>query len=111
MARLVITRGRRSQSSFSELEGGLGGQLTPQENLSGFEWSGDIAAGVTLEIRNKLRDGQVPTHYLILSQTPVPTIERSSTPWSQDYVYLRNSASTSTVTARVYFYKHRGALQ
>lgn len=109
MARPIIVP-TKSDGSFREVDPALR-QLSPQENLSGFEWEGSIDAGVTLAIRNKLRDGMVPSHYIILSQTPVPTLERSSTVWDQDYVYLRNSASTSTVTARVYFYKHRGALQ
>lgn len=110
MARPVLTL-RDSNAALRETGGGLVGQLSPQENLSGFEWEGSLAAGQEAQIRNKLRDGLIPTHYLVLSQEPVPTITRGITAWGQDYVYVRNVASISTVNARVYFYKHRGALE
>ena len=110
MARPVVQL-RDTRTALREVGGSVVGQLTPQENLSGFEWTGSIPAGTELAIRNKLRDGQIPNRYSVFSQDPVPTIVRGPTAWNRDYVYLRNVAAASTVTATVYFYKHRGALE
>lgn len=92
------------RSTVNELRSGLG-SLSPEDNFKGFIWEGAINAGAEVAIVNKNRDGKIPAGFFVLSSTPVPTIAKGATGWTDKNVYLRNSASTSTVTARVFFYR------
>ena len=80
-------------------------RLSPEDNWRGFLWEGSIEAGVEKRIPNSMRDGSIPRGMLILQIEGQPTIIKGPTEWSRKAVFLKNTASTSTVTAKIYFYR------
>lgn len=95
-------------ASLAEIGNVLEKGLTPEQNSIGFLWEGTITAGTEWQIRNKLRNGLVPNRMLLLGQSPLPTLAIGPTAWDGNYVYVRNTAMASAVTATIFFYKHRG---
>jgi hypothetical protein len=93
------------KAAAPELDKGLNGSLTITDNMEGFLWEGSIAAGKEAQIQNKLRTGYTPMGFSVLSVSGPPTLRRGATEWTSKYVYLKNIASTSTVTAKVFFYR------
>jgi len=89
-------------STVIELRRGLTA-LSLSDNLKGFLWEGDIDAGIELPIRNALRILQIPFGFLILRCSPVLTLVKGETPWSKEFVYLKNISTTSTISAQVFF--------
>jgi hypothetical protein len=81
--------------------------LTPGDNFRGFYWEGTLHAGQEVEIRNKMREGTIPTHFLVCYHTPVPTITKGPTAWTKEFVYIRNATTTSDVETKVFFYGER----
>jgi hypothetical protein len=79
--------------------------LSFHDNFRTFSWEGTIAAGQTVTITNTLRTAPA---YRILTRS-VPTgagtviIDDSTTPWTSDLVYLRNSGSVSARIKVVFF--------
>lgn len=93
------------KAAVQELDTGLNGNLTVLDNMEGFLWEGSIAAGRELQIDNKLRTGYIPMGFSVLSVSGPPTLRKGPTAWTSKYVYLKNVASASTVTAKVFFYR------
>ena len=91
--------------SFRDLLTALTG-LDFAENFQGWiEEDLEIAASTTQAIRNRLRDGKIPRFWVILRQfgPSASLVEDSSSPWDEDFVYLRNGDGASAGTWTVLF--------
>jgi hypothetical protein len=97
-------------NSFRSLESGLK-TLTLLDNMKGFYWEGSIVAGAEVEIRNKFREGVVPTGFIITMISPVSTLVKGPTEWSKNFVYLKNCDATNTITVGVFFIADRDAAE
>lgn len=74
--------------------------LTFGDNFQSFEQVVEIAATTELSIRNQLTN--IPKKYIIVDQTGNGLITRSTSEWSNDYLYLYNNGAV-TVTATIIF--------
>lgn len=92
------------QDLAAELRNALS-RLSPEDNFRGFLWEGTLEAGVEKRIPNKMRDGSIPRGMLILQIEGQPTIVKGVAEWTAKAVFIKNTASTSTVTAKIYFYR------
>jgi len=89
---------------FRDLTTGLT-KLNFVDNFFGFEFSGTIAAGTEKAIINQMGAGHIPTDFLITSISGQPTIVKGDTAWTSNTVYLKNTATNTTATLTVFFYR------
>ena len=85
-----------------ELSNGLS-KLDLNDNFTGWQITSTIAAGAELQLVNQLQSG-VPTKMVIVRQTGNGLVTDSGTPWTSDFVYIKNNGSV-TVTVTIIFMK------
>lgn len=85
-----------------ELSIGLN-RLSFVDNFNAFSVRVTINAGQELAIRNQLRSKEIPTQRIITrGGSGSQNVVDGDTPWSQDFVYLKNTGG-SAVTVTVVF--------
>jgi hypothetical protein len=91
-------------SVLRNLQTGLS-QLTFDENFSNFlEEDLIVPAGAEITIANRLDNKVIPRFRMITRQTGGGHILDGDTPWTNDFVYLKNlGASDATIT--VFFFR------
>lgn len=92
-----------ASDSLAQLQSGLD-SLNLADNFLGFEWQGTIAANTETQIRNKLRNGKVPTGYFVTLLEGSPTLIKGPTAWDERVVYMKNSSATDALTATIFFF-------
>lgn len=86
-------------NTLRELNAGLS-KLTFSENFQSFTWTGTIAAGTEVSIRNGFRAGVIPSGKLIVrADVHSADVTDGAAAWTENYVSLKNNgASAATVT-------------
>lgn len=88
----------------AELRNGLS-KLSPEDNFRGFLWEGSLTPGQEIRIPNGMRDGRIPRGVMFLQVDGQPSVVKGAEAWTNKIVTLKNTASTSTVTVKAYFYR------
>lgn len=78
-------------------------KLSMEDNFESFTVEVTIAASTESAIRNRFRDGTIPSKRIIVRSTGSGLVD-GDTEWSKDFVYLKNSGAAS-LTATVIFLK------
>ena len=86
-----------------ELSNGLN-KLDLNDNFTGWQSTVTIAANTEAQILNQFSDNSVPTKMVIVRQTGNGLVVDSGTPWTTDFVYVKNYGSV-TVTVTIIFMK------
>lgn len=93
---------------LKELRAGLQ-RLSFGENFHAFQWQGDIDAGEEVAIPNTLEgvsgERYIPSGVLLMTVEGPDAVSKGPTDWTYQFVFLKNRASTSTVTVRAIFFK------
>lgn len=80
-------------------------KLDFSNNFSSFDWTGDIAAGVTVAVANPFNG--IPRARLVTRCIPFTAgtviIDDSLTPWTEKSLYLRNSGTVKGRVTVVFF--------
>lgn len=71
------------------------------DNFKSFVWEGSIAAGATETIPNLLKP-IIPSSRIILRSDRSEVCD-STTTWTQDYVYMRNTGGTDATNVKIVF--------
>lgn len=91
------------RQTVSELRVGLS-SLTPVDNYKGFLWEGTIAANTETVIPNKMRDA-IPKYFTVLLIEGVNDLVKGPTEWTNAHVSLKNTNTTTALTAIVVFFR------
>lgn len=75
--------------------------LSFPENFKSFVWEGTIAAGATEAIPNLLKP-LIPSSRIILRSDRSEVCD-STTDWTQDFVYMRNTGGTNATNVKIVF--------
>lgn len=79
--------------------------LSFADNFRSFTWTGDISAGSTVTITNGLT--AIPSSRIVVRAIPLAAgtviIDDSLTPWSPDFVYLKNAGSAAVRVTVIFF--------
>lgn len=89
-------------SALRELFIGLRG-LDFEENFGAFAWEGTLAAAEVKQIPHPFN--LVPRGYIIQKQVGDVVVDASSTAWTSQAAYLRNTSGVDPVTIRVLFFR------
>lgn len=79
--------------------------LSFEDNFSGFLWTGTIAASSETSIRNKFRDGAIPSGFVIVDASECNNVVRGDAEWTETALSLKNFDSTLNATVTVFFYR------
>lgn len=96
----ILSFSRDVRKAFDELAMVLR-NLNFRDNFSTFEWEGEIAASAEKKIPHKL--GRIPSGYVIVKNKGAPILQ-GDTPWTSEYVYLKNYSGAVTASGTVLFF-------
>lgn len=88
-------------SVMRELFIGLG-KLRFQDNFRNYEWSGTLLPTEERQISHPFKE--MPAGYMIFKQVGNAIVDAGVTPWTNQYVYLRNNSATDSVDVTVIFF-------
>ncbi len=102
MSKITLDR-KNSESAITALDEGLK-SLNFTDNFKGFAWSGAVAAGADALIRNGLRDGTIPTGFIVTMAEGANNVIKGSREWNKDYVSITNAGAVNA-TLSVFFFR------
>lgn len=75
------------------------------DNFKAWEVTETIAANTEAAIPNQYESGAIPTKWIVVDHVGNGIIVRGDTPWTSDYVFLKNRSATDAATVTVIFFR------
>jgi hypothetical protein len=92
------------QSTVSELRL-LFRNLSPEDNVNGFLWTGTIAALEETIIPSKMLDRSKAKYFIVLNIKGTANLVKGDREWTESFVSLKNADASNSLTATVLFFK------